>query len=543
MDLTQELKSVIKGEVLDDDASLSADAHDASIFEIRPRVVVRPADVGDLQALVAFVASRRERGLSLTPRSAGTDMTGGAIGESVIVEMTPHFGRIKEVGDGYAVTEPGVYYRDFEEATLAKGWLLPSYPASRELCTVGGMAANNSGGEKSLRYGKTDRYVERVRAVLRDGREYEFGPLRKDELDHKMAQQDLEGDVYRRVYRIVEDRYDLVKRARPDVSKNSAGYGLWDVWDRKTFDMTKLLVGSQGTLGILTEVRFRLVKPAAHSKLLVIFLRDFAKVADVANAVLTFGPESFESYDDNTLKFAMRYFGDIAKRMGGIGSLALAWQFLPEAWMTLTGGLPKLVLLAEFTGATEDEVDAQLAKAKEAASRLGVACRVTRTEAEARKYWVIRRESFNLLRHHLKKLHTAPFIDDFCVRPADLPKFLPELYAILDRYDFIFTVAGHVGDGNFHIIPLMNLADPKTKSVIEELSAKVYALVFKYGGSTTGEHNDGLIRGPYLRAMFGDEVFGLFGEVKAAFDPDGIFNPGKKVGASLDYALGHLKTK
>ncbi|HSD12949.1 MAG TPA: FAD-binding oxidoreductase, partial [Patescibacteria group bacterium] len=436
-----------------------------------------------------------------------------------------------------------VYYRDFEKATLAKGWLLPSYPASRELCTVGGMAANNSGGEKSLRYGKTERYVERVKAVLRDGREYEFGPLSRDALDRKMAQQDLEGDVYRRVYRIVEDRYDLVKGARPDVSKNSAGYGLWDVWDRKTFDMAKLFVGSQGTLGILTEVRFRLVKPAAHSKLLVIFLRDFAKVADVANAVLAFGPESFESYDDNTLKFAMRYFGDIAKRMGGRNSLALAWQFLPEAWMSLTGGLPKLVLLAEFTGATETEVDSLLVKAKAALAPFGVSSRITRTETEARKYWVIRRESFNLLRHHLKKLHTAPFIDDFCVRPADLPKFLPELYAILDRYDFIFTVAGHVGDGNFHIIPLMNLADPKTKSVIEELSAKVYALVFKYGGSTTGEHNDGLIRGPYLRAMFGDDVFGLFEEVKAVFDPDGIFNPGKKVGASLRYALGHLKTK
>jgi FAD/FMN-containing dehydrogenase len=237
----------------------------------------------------------------------------------------------------------------------------------------------------------------------------------------------------------------------------------------------------------------------------------------------------------------MRYFGDIAKRMGGKNILALAWQFLPEAWMTLTGGMPKLVLLAEFTGSTMAEVDERLEKAKAAVAPFKVRSRVTRTEDEARKYWVMRRESFNLLRQRVKKLRTAPFIDDFCIRPSDLPKFLPELYAILGRYKLIFTVAGHVGDGNFHIIPLMDLADPKTKGTIEELSSRVYELVFKYGGSTTGEHNDGLIRGPYLRSMFGDEVYALFEEVKRIFDPDGIFNPGKKVGATIEYALRHLK--
>src|SRR5512135_394440 len=167
-------------------------------------------------------------------------MTGGAIGESVVVEMTPHFGRIKEVGEGYAVVEPGVFYRDFEKATLEKGWLLPSYPASRELCTVGGMAANDSGGEKSLRYGKTENFVERLKVVLRDGREYDIGPLDRDALARKLAQQDFEGDVYRRVHRLVEDNFDLVKGAKPDVSKNSAGYDLWRVWDRETFDLSKL---------------------------------------------------------------------------------------------------------------------------------------------------------------------------------------------------------------------------------------------------------------------------------------------------------------
>ncbi len=541
MDLKEELSKIIIGEVSDDATALDRKARDASIFEVRPTVIVAPRDVEDVQNLVRYVAAHKGDGLSITPRAAGTDMTGGAIGESIVMEMTPHFNQIKEVGEGDAVTEPGVFYRDFEKATLAKNLLLPPYPASREICTVGGMVANNSGGEKSLRYGKTEHFVAGLKVVLRDGKEYTFAPLSRLQLDLKMAQNDFEGEIYRSVYNVVEKNYDLVKRAKPDVTKNSAGYNLWSVWDRETFDLSKLFVGSQGTLGVITEIRFRLVKPETHSKLLVMFLRDFGKLAEIANAVIAFKPESFESYDDNTLKIVLRYFGDLAKQMGGKNIFQLAWAFLPEAFMVFTGGMPKLVLLAEVTGASEEEVDAKLAQAQKAIAPFQIRSRVTKTEDEARKYWVMRRESFNLLRKRVKKLCTVPFIDDFCVRPADLPKFLPELYAILNQYDLLFTVAGHVGDGNFHIIPLMDLADPKTKPIIEELAQKVYTLVFKYGGSMTGEHNDGLIRGPYLKQMFGAEVFALFKEIKRIFDPDGIFNPGKKVDASSVYAMAHIK--
>ncbi len=541
MRLKEELSKRIQGEVHDDAAALDHDSRDASIFEIRPSVIVAPKDVADVGAIVSYVASHHDKSLSITPRAAGTDMTGGAIGESIVMEMTPHLNAIKEVGDDYAVVAPGVFYRDFEKATLAHTLLLPSYPASRELCTVGGMVANNSGGEKSLRYGKTERFVAGLKVVLRDGKEYTLAPLSRLQLDLKMAQDDFEGEIYRRVYEIVEKNYDLVQRAKPNVTKNSAGYNVWSVWDRETFDLSKLFVGSQGTLGVITEIRFRLVKPEPHSKLLVMFLRDFSLLAGLARAIGECKPESFESYDDNTLKITLRYLGDLTKQMGGKNIFQLAWRFLPEAWMAVTGGIPKLVLLAEFTGASEAEVDAKLAQAKSAVAPFNIRSRITKTEEEAKKYWTIRRESFNVLRKRIKKLRTAPFIDDFCVRPSDLPKFLPELYEILDQYDLLFTIAGHVGDGNFHIIPLMDLANVKTKQIIEELAKKVYALVFKYGGSMTGEHNDGLIRGPYLEQMFGAEVFAVFKEIKKIFDPDGIFNPGKKVDASLPYAMAHIK--
>ena len=152
----------------------------------------------------------------------------------------------------------------------------------------------------------------------------------------------------------------------------------------------------------------------------------------------------------------------------------------------------------------------------------------------------MRRESFNLLRHKVKGKKTAPFIDDLIVRPEFLSEFLPKLYEILDRYKFLYTIAGHVGDGNFHIIPLMRLEREEERVKIIPAMDEVYKLVFQYGGSISAEHNDGLIRSPYLRQMYGDEIYRIFEEIKKIFDPQNIFNPGKKTSASLEYVLEHF---
>jgi len=530
----------LKGEVLEDEATLKFYSRDASLFEIKPQIVVFPKDVDDIKNLVVFANKNLDQKIHLTPRSAGSDMTGGPLGESIVVEFTKYFNHIKKIGDNYALTEPGVFYRDFEKETLKHNLLLPSYPASREICAVGGMAANNAGGEKTLAYGKTEKYIEELKVVLSDGNEYQFSPLTKSELEEKIKLQNFEGEIYRKIYKLAEDNYDAIKKAKPEVSKNSAGYLLWDVWDRNIFDLTKLFVGSQGTLGIITEIKFKLVKPKTHSKLLVIFLKDIKPLAEIVSKVLKHRPESFESYDDNTLKLVIRFLPEFVELLRAKNIFSLAWQFLPEFWTILTSGFPKLILLAEFTGDSIAEVDEKIEAAKTDLQSLKIKMRATRNEKEARKYWVMRRESFNLLRHHIRGLRTAPFIDDFVVKPEKLPEFLPKLNQILSEYSLIYTVAGHVGDGNFHIIPLMNLADPKSRKIIPELSEKVYRLVLDFGGSITAEHNDGLIRGSYLKAMYGDKIYKLFKEVKNIFDPNNIFNPGKKVDANMEYALSHL---
>ena len=560
--MLEELKKIIKGEISSGEKELSSYSRDASIFEVKPQLAVKPKDVEDIKNLVKFVSENKSSNpnLSLTARAGGSDMSGGPLNESIILDFTAHFNKMLGVGNdpaksgdrgaGYAIVEPGVFYRDFEKETLKKDLLLPPYPASREICTVGGMVANNAGGEKSLRYGKTEDYVEELNVVLSDGNEYVFKPLTVDELEQKKKQNDFEGSLYRKTHELLETNYDVIQRARPNVSKNSAGYALWNVWparhsfseggDLPIFDPTKLFVGSQGTLGLITKIRFRLVKPAKHSQLLVIFLKDLDKIGDLAIDLNKYGPESMESYDDNTIKLAFKTLPDLIKKMG-IGAL---FRFIPDLWAIIAGGgIPKLVILAEFTGENKENVQRKVKGLKqEISSKFKVKTRIATNPADVQKYWTIRRESFNLLRKYVKGKKPAPFIDDIIVRPRYLPEFLPKLNKILDEYkDFmIYTIAGHPGDGNFHIIPLMDLSDEKSREIIPEVADKVYDLVIKYSGSITAEHNDGLIRTPYLEKMYGKEAYKLFEEVKKIFDPQNIFNPKKKVGGSLQYALDHV---
>lgn len=541
--LADQLRRFVKGEVMDDAATLETYSRDASLFKVRPEVVVSPKDVSDITNLVYFVLQEKKSGrkISLTPRLAGTDMTGGPLSESIVVDMTRHFNRLGQVGDGWVVTEPGVYYRDFEKETLKKNLLLPSYPASREICTVGGMVANNAGGEKTLSYGKTEQYVEKVKMILSDGQECEFRSLSLGELAEKKRAPGLEGEIYRKMSELIEQNYDLLQKAKPRVSKNSAGYYLWNVFNKQkgTFDLSRMITGSQGTLGIITEIKFKLIRPKPHSRLLVIFLKDVKVLGELTQEILKFHPESFESYDDNTFALAVKLFPAIARQLKG-NIFKLIWQFLPDFWAVLTGGVPKLVLLVEFTADCEDDALKKTEQAQKTIKDFKIKSVVTKTASESRKYWVMRRESFNLLRHHVHGKRTAPFIDDFSVRPEYLPEFLPKLNEVLSHYKITYTIAGHVGDGNFHIIPLMDLAKPEMQDIIFELSKKVYDLVLQYHGSITGEHNDGLIRGPYLEQMYGKEVYRLFEETENIFDPDNIFNPGKKVGSTLEYARAHL---
>lgn len=529
------------GDVLDSTPDLIKYENDTSLFELRPEVAVKPKNAEDIKKLVSFVTNHKAENptLSLTARAAGTGMAGGALNDSIIVDVS-NMNHIKEVTAERAIVEPGVFYRDMDKVTKEKGVIMPSFPASRMLCAVGGMTGTNASGEMTLTYGSTREWVKRLKVVLSDGNEYEFGPLTVAELDEKKKLQTLEGDIYRQMHELLERDYDLIKAAKPKVAKNSTGYALWEVWDRKTFDLTRLFTGSEGTLGIFTEIEFALIKPNEHRKLIVVFLKDLSILPRVIATILSRKPETFETYDDRVIKFIMRFFPDFLKAMK-TGLIKLAVSFIPEAIMVLKGGFPRLVLLAEFTGSTEEDASQKAHAAFKDLGQFHLQMEIMETAKDSERFWTMRHESFNILRKHSGKRKTAPFIDDIIVSPEKLPDFMPRLDKIMAEYNLTYTIQGHIGDGNFHIFPLMDMHNAKDREIVMELGQKVFDLVFEFGGSMSGEHNDGLIRTAYLRQMYGDKIYSLFEETKNIFDPKNIFNPGKKVyGHDLAYIKDHI---
>lgn len=545
-ELSKQLSEILKGKVDSSDSSRELYAHDASMFELVPEVVVHPKDAEDISKLIKYVTSHKtaNNNLSITARSAGTDMSGGAINRSVIMDMKTHFNTIGDVSATQAHVQPGVYYRDFEKATLKHNALMPSYPASRDLCTVGGMVANNSGGEKSLEHGKTERFVSELKVVLSDGKEYTVKPLKRSELEKKMAKKDFEGQIYRQVFDLVDGNYEEIKAAKPKVTKDSTGYHLWNVWDRETgiFDLTQLIVGSQGTLGIVTDITFRLVPAPKHSGTLVVFLRNINDLGELINTVLRHKPATFEGFDNYTLMLSFKLFFYFRKTLGWWGMMKLGIQLLPNALM-LFRGIPKMVLLIEFNGESPLDVADKVHAMRVDLKPFGhdALFEEDENEAKARKFWIMRRESFNLLRKTVKDKHTAPYIDDLVVNPEHLPKFLPELRKIINKYKLLATVAGHMGDGNFHVIPLMEIEKKTDRDKIEPSMREVNSLVLKYGGSLSGEHNDGMSRGPWLSQMYNPKVVSYFKRVKHIFDPENIFNPKKKTDADWEFSMSNIR--
>jgi FAD/FMN-containing dehydrogenase len=550
--MKSEIKIFFEGEVFDDEETLKLYSHDASLFEVKPKLVVYPKDSNDLEKLIAYVSEKKETDptISLTIRSAGTGMTGGSLNESIIADVTKYMNHIGENEGNYYTVEPGVYYRDFELKTLENDLILPCFPASRNLCALGGMISNNSAGERTLRYGQTRNFVEELSVILADGSHRLFKKLNMEELEEKKRQDDFEGEIYRKVHTLLEDNYEIIQKAKPRVTKNSAGYALWDIYNKEagTFDLAQLFTGSQGTLGVITNAKLKLVKEKKYHDMIALFFRSWDEMPDVVNAILPFDPESLETFDEDTLKLGIRFMPEIAQK-SGTNLISFVAKFIPEMLIGLRMlGLPKLIILAEISEDTDKEVKSKVTKIIEALKPFKIWYRIIEKDTEEAKFWTMRRESFNLLRQHAKGKRTAPFVEDFCIPANKVPQFLPECLKILKDHGIEANIAGHAGDGNFHIIPLMDLTKKSERDKITIVSDKFYDLVAQYKGTISGEHNDGIIRTPYLKKMYSPEILNLFNDIKDIFDSKKIFNPGKKVPlvkpniGTVEYINSHISS-
>ncbi len=545
--LLDELKEGFKGEIKTDEKTRDEYSHDASIYELVPEAVLSPINTDDLKHLVKFVSAHKHAypSLSITPRSAGTDMSGAAIGNSLVIDMTKHFNKIHSASHTILHTQPGVYMRDIDPALLAHDAMLGCVPASRALNTIGGMVANNSAGEQSLRYGNADKTIREVKAILGDGNEYTFKPINKKELFAKIAKKDFEGELYRKVYELIEANYDLIKNARPKTHKNSMGYNLWTTWDRDTgiFDMTQLMTGSQGTLGVITDIKIAAVPKAKHSGLLLAYLTNLKHLDQIIPLVASHNPATFEGFDDVTFSLGIKYFNMFRKQLGTKEWLKQQAALLGSV-AKFKGHLPNIVLMIEFEGETFQEVNDKIVAMKSDlhSHHINVRTEIEGNEEQSKPFWEIRRASLSLLRLKIAGKYASSFMDDMAVQPQYVPEFFPLIRKVIRKYKLPATVAGHFGDGNFHIIPLMDISDPKEQLKLEPAMRELIPIVLRFGGTMAGEHNDGMVRGPWLPAQFGDEMYELFKDVKEIFDPHYIFNPHKKTDASWDFSMANIRS-
>lgn len=519
---------LFNGEIDITDEARKATSRDASIFEVLPAGVIAPRDVNDIQAVIRWANLQTEAGNPVTfaPRVGGTCMSGGSLTQGYILDLKRHINFVGKVDvDARTITtQTGAMHLTVETAVKEQGLLFAPYTSSRDICGIGGMLGNNASGEQSIKYGPTSSNVNSLKVVLSDGNEYEFGPLTRAEVEAKKRLPNYEGEIYRQVTRLLDENEFTIAVNHPRTVKNAAGYQLWDLWDahRQTFNLGRLFIGAQGTLGVITQAELKLVKPGNFQRMIVTPIAELDTLPEVVKTMLRYEPISCETFDHFTYELAEQLYPEDAERANAARG-------------------KRMVILSVFEGQTQHETDVIAGQAKEMLEKLGHETVWVDDQATIDSFLLIRRKSFKmLLEHPTANTRAEAFLEDTIVPLENYGSFIAELEAILAEYNMIYTYAGHIGAGSIRLVPLANMEAEGAADRIMELETKVNDLVISYGGSISVDHNDGIVRTPYLERQFGAEMVGLFEEIKNIFDPNNIFNQGKKVGGTYEYAVEHV---
>lgn len=532
------LQEHVQGEVMTSSDARRYFSTDASIFQVAPAVVVYPRAESDVRKIARFTWQLAERGrkIPITARGSGTDLSGAAIGSGVLVVFPAHLNRIVEFDGktGFVTVEPGINFGKLQQTLFTHERFLPPAPASAEYSTVGGAVANNAGGEKSVKYGSMREYVERLRVVLANGEVIETGRLSKRELGKKLGLTTFEGEIYRTIDGLIEENSKLIDQLDLKTTKNTAGYALHEVKRADgSFDLTPLVTGSQGTLGIVTQITLATEDYNPTTTLLVASFSDLAQACK-AIAELREQPElpsSLEIVDEHLLKTVDALNPNQLK---GI----------------IDKPFPSVLLLVEY----DENERAQKRMAKKAErilEKYDGQVRVEMDAVEQQKFWRVRHSSASIVAHSEAGRRALPVIDDGVVPPEKLQEYLEKVYELFKRAGLKPAIWGHAGDANVHVQPFLDLGQVGDRQKLFRLMDEYYRLVVSLGGATSGQYGDGRLRGPFLPQQYGAEVYQLLAKVKQAFDPHGTLNPGVKIGVSLDdvkpllrtsYSLDHLYT-
>lgn len=530
------LQEHLLGEVMTSTDARRYFATDASIFQLPPALVVYPRGENDVRKTARFTWQLAERGriIPITARGSGTDQTGAALGSGIMLVFPAHMNRILELDTkaNTVAVEPGINYGKLQQTLHTHGRFLPPFPASLEYSTVGGAIANNASGEKSIKYGDTRAFVRGLRVVLANGEVIETGRLTKRELSKKLGLATFEGEIYRSVDTLLEEQHERIERMQFTVSRNNTGYNLLDIKRRDgSFDLTPLFVGSQGTLGIITEA---VLSTEEHNPQSTLMMAAFDSLEQAHAAVLELlklsdGPSALELIDSNLLDLVHQQNPNQLKDV-------------------LVPPFPAYALLVEFEGS-----DRQLKKESKRSHKIfekyASSLQTAADPEEQQQLWTVRQASSAILGHNEGLQHAVPIIGSAAIPVEQLRTYMEGVYKLLSSNKVTPAVWGHAGEGILHLQPRLNLGQVGDRQKAFRIMDEYYKLVISLGGTVSGEAGDGRLHTPYLAAQYGVENYALLQKLKQIFDPYGTLNPGVKFGTSLDdikslvrpdYGLDHL---
>lgn len=493
--------------VKDDFPTLTAYAVDASIYRVVPKAVVLVESEDDIVKSVGYAVVR---GIPLTLRAAGTNLTGSAIGSGIILDVS-RLNRILEVHpeEKWARVQPGMVLAELNRQLGRHGLLFGPDPSSGDMCKLGGMLGNNSSGPHTLRYGAVKDNVHHVRVCLTSGIWLDAKPYRLTDPTFERLLSTI--PALRDIFVLVQSHAELIRSKKPTVSKNSCGYNLFALADGLAdgvFDLPKLLVGSEGTLGVVSEATLKLVEKPKATLTALIHFRHLEEVGDAVPRLLELEPSALEVMDANTLDL-------IGRAKHGVPADAAA------------------TLLVELDA---DSFDVDL---HEGAERMAAACRSYRLASELilafeperrEQLWKARKALYPTLYRFDPQKKPINFVDDVVVRAERISELIRYLEEFFKGQHVPVAIFGHIGNGNAHIVPLLNVNDRGDFDKMVQGYHEIHSTVLdRFGGSICGEHGDGRVRAEYVKKMFGEDLYGLFVRVKKSFDPGNVLNPGIKI--------------
>jgi len=509
-----ELARALEGDVRFDHVSRLLYRTDASIYEMEPVGVVQPRTAADVEKVVQWAAAQ---GLTLLPRGAGTSLAGQAVGESVHLDFSVHMDRVLELdpAERWVRVEPGIVLDRLNARLRPHGLVFGADVATSSRATIGGMIGNNSSGAHSLLYGKTSDQVLDLDVVLADGTRATLGPGPRADGPHEAGFSDRTESIRATIAQLVADNAELIQRRFPRVMRRVAGYDLAAlVGCGASPDLTKLVVGSEGTLCTVVGARLRLVDLPAHSALVACHFADLIEAMRANMVALETNPAAIELTDRVLMDLARQSAEHAATRRFMVGD-------------------PEALLFVEYYGDTAEELESRMDELEERLRERGLGYGYVRARdpVQQERMWALRKAGLGVLYSMKGDAKPVPGIEDTCVPVEHLPEYVSRVRSLFAEEGVKGVYYAHVSVGVLHIRPILDLKRAEGVRQLRRLQDRISEMVAEYGGSMSAEHGDGLARSEYIPRMFGAEILGLFEQVKDTFDPAGMMNPGKIVRA------------